>query len=542
MFEKYIDDVKNERIIVNEYIKLAIKRFEDFRNRSDIYFNINKVNHVINFIQTIKHYVGEYAGKPFELQPWQCFIIASIFGFYRVDNNKRLVNNVFLFLARKNGKSALAAAIALYLLVADDENSPELVFAANSREQSKILLEITTNFAKSIDKNEKFIKIYRNEIKTDFNKGKAKIVSADAGKLDGLNLSSFIIDEYHEAKDTKMYDVLASSQGMRKNPLSIIISTAGFSTQSPCKSLFDTSIQILRGVKTDDSFFCALYTTDENDDYTNNKNWIKANPNLNVTISEDFIKNQILKAKNDNSAEFGVKTKTLNIWCSNSDTWLSHDRIIKSIQNVDIETFKDKIAYVGVDLSVVSDLTAVSFLIPNNNIFYFKNYYYLPQSTIDEHKNKEFYKKMYYEKQITLTPGNVVDYDYILKDIMNKSTTLQIQGVYYDTYNSTQFAINATEAGLNMIPFSQSLANFNAPTKEFDRLLRSNKIVIDNNYLNIFCMQNAVLKFDHNQNCKPVKVDEKNSKKIDGVIAMIEALGGYLITPKFDNEIYTFTF
>ena len=540
MYQQYIDEVNNNIITTNEYIKLAVKRFESFKKRSDLYFNEDKVNHVVSFIESIKHYLGEYHNKPFILEKWQHFIIASIFGFYKKSNDKRLVNNVFLFLSRKNGKSALASAIGLYLLIADGENSPEIVFAANSREQAKILLDITTNFAKTIDSKEKYIKIYRNEIKTEFNKGKAKVVSSDAGKLDGLNLSSYIIDEYHEAKDTKMIDVLASSQGMRKNPLGIVISTAGFNTQSPCKSMFDTSIEILRGIKTDDSFFAALYTLDENDNYTDEKNWIKSNPNLDITITNDFIEKQIVKAKNDSSAEFGVKTKTLNIWCSSNDVWLSHDRIIKSMKDIDLEVFKDKIAYVGVDLSVVADLTAVSFLIVDEGKYYFKNYYYLPHIALDEHKNKEFYKKMFYEKQITITAGNAVDYDYVLNEIIEKSKILQIQGVYYDTYNSTQYAIKATELGLNMIPFSQSLANFNSPTKEFERLIRNNKLVIDNNYLNVFCMTNAVLKFDHNQNCKPVKVDEKNSKKIDGVIAMIEALGGYLLQPKIDVEIFTF--
>jgi phage terminase large subunit-like protein len=157
---------------------------------------------------------------------------------------------------------------------------------------------------------------------------------------------------------------------------------------------------------------------------------------------------------------------------------------------------------------------------------------------LGEHEQKELYKKWHFEKQIILTSGNAVDYDYILADILKINKICPIYAVFYDTYNATQFAINATEQGLNMQPFSQSLANFNRPTKEFERLARSNKIIIDNNEITRFCFSNVVLKYDHNDNVKPTKSSNKN--KIDGVISMLTALGGYLQIPKYDTSIYTF--
>ena len=187
-------------------------------------------------------------------------------------------------------------------------------------------------------------------------------------------------------------------------------------------------------------------------------------------------------------------------------------------------------------MASVSDMTAVSYMIPKDDKFYYFTDYYLPQSALEGNPNSEKYKEWRRRGLLTITSGNVCDYDYITSDMMKMSQTVMIEGIYYDSYNATQWAINAVSQGLNLIEYSQSLANFNKPTKEFERLIKSDKIIIEDNEITRWCFNNVDLKSDHNENVKPVKGGNK-FEKIDGVIAMVEALGGYLDTPHYNNEI-----
>ena len=534
-YYNYIQDVLNNRVIACKTIKLACNRFLSFLEKDEYYFDAKAVERVINFISLIRHYLGKHCGKPFILQAWQTLIIASVYGFKYKKDDTRVCRNAFILMSRKNGKSALCAALSLYHLIADNEAAGEIFFAANSREQAKILLSITSNFAKSLDSKGKTISTYRDLIK--FNNNFIKVVSSDTSKLDGYNLSFAIIDEEHEAKDSKMIDIISSSMGMREQPLLIEISTAGFNTFSICKQKYDTAKEILNGLKTDDSLQAFIYELDEDDSWDDANTWQKANPNLNVTVTADFIQSEITKAKNTSSLEVSVRTKNLNQWLSTSNVWIPDVHIINSTQKLDIKNFSSLCCYCGVDLSAVSDLTAVSYLIDTNDKYYFFNRYYLPESALSDNSNSELYKKWKRQNLLNITPGNVTDYDFIKNDILKTNNIVYIDSIYYDSWNATQFAISATEAGLNMCPFSQATGNFNRPTKEFERLLLSDKIVIDDNEITRYCFKNVTLKTDHNDNAKPIKSIRQN--KIDGVIAMLQALGGMLQQPQFNNQIFT---
>ncbi|KAA6338633.1 hypothetical protein EZS27_013376 [termite gut metagenome] len=535
-YYRYAADVLENKTLACEAIHLACARFFKFLENDNYYFDVEAVNRVIRFIGLIKHYLGKYNGKPFKLESWQTFIVACIYGFKYKSNNKRVCRNVFILMARKNGKSALCAALSLYHLVADNEASSEIFFAANSREQAKILLSITSNFAKSLDRKGKKLITYRDTIK--FKNNFIKVVSSDTSKLDGYNLSFAVLDEFHEAKDTKMYDIISSSMGMREQPLLISISTAGFNQFGICKQQYDTAKEVLNGVKQDDSMQAFIYELDSTDQWDNPANFIKANPNLNVTVTTDFITSQILKAKNTPSLLKSVKTKNLNIWVqSDSETWIDNGIILKSTKKLNISDFAGKTAYFGVDLASVSDLTAVSCMIIDNGKYYFFTYYYLPSSALKDNSNAELYKQWKQRKLLNITAGNVTDYDYITSDLMKLSAIVQINSIAYDSYNATQWAIDCTAKGLPLQPYSQSLWNFNKPTKEFERLVLSNNIIIDDNEITRYCFSNVSLKSDHNDNVKPIK--SVRQQKIDGTISMLEALGIYLNAPQFNNEIFT---
>lgn len=534
-YYQYIQDVLNDKVIACKSIKLACNRFLTFLEKDTYYFDAKAVERVINFISIIKHYLGKYCGKPFILQAWQTLIIASIYGFKYKKDDTRVCRNAFILMARKNGKSALCAALSLYHLIADNEAAGEIFFAANSREQAKILLSITSNFAKSLDSKGKTISVYRDLIK--FKNNFIKVVSSDTSKLDGYNLSFAIIDEEHEAKDSKMIDIISSSMGMREQPLLIEISTAGFNTFGICKEKYNTCKEILNGLKEDDSLQAFIFELDNDDNWDDETTWIKANPNLDVTVTSDFLQSEITKAKNTSSLEVSVRTKNLNQWLSTSNIWIPDFYIINSTQKLNIEDFSNLSCYVGIDLSAVSDLTAVSYLFDTDGKYYFINRYYLPESALTDNSNAELYKRWNRQGYITITDGNVVDYDYIKNDILRTNNIVYINSIHYDSWNATQFAISATEAGLNMCPFSQSIGNFNRPTKEFERLLLNNQIVIDDNEITRYCFKNVVIKTDHNDNSKPTKSIRQN--KIDGVIAMLQSLGGMLQEPRFNNEIFS---
>lgn len=533
----YVEDVLNGKIVVGELIKLACQRFKDDLQREDIYFNESVVDKAINFIGTLKHFMGKSSGKHFKLENWQQFIIANIVGWYWTDGNTRRFTSSYIEVSRKNGKTALAAALCLYYLIADGEDGAEVDLAANSKEQAKIAFEFCSSFSKQLDPKGKYLKPYRDNVQFALNNSKLKVFAADDSKLDGFNASFGLIDEYHAAKNSKVRDVIKSSMGMRNNPHLCTITTAGFDKTLPCYKLRSTSIEILNKLKTDDSMFIAIYSLDDKDDWTDKDNWVKCTPNLNITVTSKYIKEQVQSAINNPSEEVGVKTKTLNLWCDVADVWLPESYIVKASKDIHLEDFRDCECYIGVDLSATSDLTAVSYLIEKDNIYYFKTDYYLPESALVDKPDREIYKLWKQQGLITITAGNVTDYDYITNDIVAASNILNIQKIGYDKWNATQWAIHATEIGLPLEEYPQTMGNFNRPTKELERLILSGNTVIDNNEITRWCFRNVELKSDYNGNVKPNKGIK--SKKIDGVIAIIQALGMYLTVPHYSNEILT---
>ena len=531
-YKEYAIGVVEGRIISCKYIKQACERYLSWFDKYE--FRKDKVDRVVNFITKLKHFTGSHNGKPFELMPWQIWVVSSIFGFY--NNNKRVINSVYIEIARKNGKTAFISAICLYCLIADGENGGEIDFLANNAKQAKIAFDMCSNFLQSIDKKGKYFQRYRDRIKFDKTKSFIQVLSSEASGLDGFNSSVFCLDEAHEQKDSRLYDVMVSSQGMRTNPLGLIITTAGFNKFGFCYPYRRTCTEILSGAKEDDSTFTAIFTLDEEDDWDDENVWIKSNPNLGVTVQTDYIRRQINSAKLNTSLEVGVKTKNLNMWCSSAEVWINNDLLLESTSEVNLDNFNECTAFIGVDLAAVSDLTATSVMIPFEGKFYFKNFYYLPESCLNNNINSQVYLDWYKHGYLTLTSGNVTDYDIVTKDLLNVSEKIYIDKVAYDQYNSTQWAIDCTGEGLPLIPYSQALWSFNRPTKEFERLIKMGKIIIDNNPITRWCFSNIAIKQDYNENIKPVKGGTAN-QKIDGAIAMIEALGIYLDQPQYNNQI-----
>ena len=538
-YVNYAKGVLDGTITAGQYIKLACKRFIERFNRDDMYFDVADVDKRIIFISKLKHTTGQHFGHRFKLLDWQQFCIANIFGWKWKETNKRVTQNVLIFVSRKNGKTALCAAIALASIICDGEHDMEIDLVANNAKQAGISLKHIQMFIKSIDPNEKLFKRFRNEVRIPALESNIQVLASDAMGLDGYSASVCILDEFHANKNWDIYNVMRSSMGARLNPLMICITTAGFliGDAYPCYSMWQADIDILKGLKEDDSVFAAIFQKDDEDQWDDNRIWEKFCPSLNQTVSPDYIRTEINSAKNNTSLETGVRTKTINEWCQSEDIWLPHDLIKRNMQSFEIEDLIEMGVTelgVGVDLSAISDITAVSLCAKVDEKFYFKNYSFLPEDCLQTGVNHQLYFDWKRKKQIHVTDGNVVDYDYIIALLQEIDEKIMLSKVYYDSWNATQFAINMTEKGFDMIPFSQAIGNFSRYTKAFERELRLGNIVIDDNLVTQFCFDNVTLKHDINENVKPCKGISK-SAKIDIVIAMIQAFATQLDADNYLN-------
>lgn len=536
-YYQYAEDILSGKIVACELIKLACQRYLSFFSKYE--FRPEECEKFIRFCSHLHHFTGKFNGKPFLLLPWQQWIIYNIFGFYKKNTNDRVTTSVYIEVARKNGKSMFISAIANYMLFS--EQGAEVDVVANSAKQAALLFTMAKLSSKTLPKAKKYLKFYRDSIKLDKTNSKLQVLSCNPETADGLNPLMYVYDELHEANDEgrKMWQVMSTGQGMRDNPIRIAITTAGFDKFGYCYTLRSTCVDILNNLKKNDSQFTAIYTLDSADiqDWTNEKNWIKANPSMGNIVRIDKLREYVSDAKNNNSEMVNVLTKNFNIWCDSASLWLNNEQVVKCTQEVDIQDFKGGYGYIGVDLSATSDLTAVSLLIPDfNEKYVFKTWYFLPESCLYNNENSDKYQAWQREKKLIITHGNVVDYDYITKTIIDINKVITITKVSYDSWNSTKWAVDAESAGLPLSPYSQSIASMNRPTKEFERLVNSGAAIIDNNQLTRWCVNNADVKEDWNDNRKIVK--NSKMKKIDGAVAMIMALGGYLSEQKFSNEIF----
>ena len=538
----YVKGVLDGSIVACEYIKLACKRTIDFDNRDDMYFDEEDVTRRINFIWKMRHSTGEHNRQHFKLLPWQLWLVSQIFGWKWKDTGYRVTRKVFLMISRKNGKTAICSALSLAAMVGDAQSGQEIDIIANNSKQAGICFDQIKNYAESVDPLRKIFQTYRSEIRVPYFKSKIQVLSSESMGLDGWNSSVVIFDEFHAQKNWDLYNVMKSSQAAREQPLMIVLTTAGFliGEAYPCYSTWETCIDILRKDKQDDAYFSAIYQLDEGDDWQDEECWIKCSPSLDQTVFRQFMREELTAAKNNVSLENGIRTKTLNEWRQSENVWLPYELLKSNMQPMTVEDMSNlpnvSYAYIGVDLSAVSDLTALSLMVESEGKFYFKSWAFVPEDCLLSGQNAMRYRDWQKMGYIDVTDGNVQDYDYILSKIREIDSIIPIAGVYYDQWNAVQFAVNATNIGLPMYPYSQALGNFNRPTKMFELLLKKGDIVMDYNTMVLWCFANSTLKYDFNDNCKPIKADTKNGK-IDTVIAMLQALGGYYLDNNFTQDL-----
>jgi phage terminase large subunit-like protein len=533
--KKYIENIKSGKIKGCVEVHQAIKRYESDLLRQDLYFDLDKVNHVFTFFSYLQHTKDRYALQYFKLEPWQKFFISQIFGWYWSNTHKRRFQEIYFSVAKKNGKTALAAGIMLYCELFDGSGN-RLVLASNSREQAMdIDFEACNNFATNLDPNEEYLTRKHNTV--HYNNSVLKCISSETRSKDGLGLKVFYIDEFHEFRNWDLYNNLKSSQIDLEEKLGIISTTAGTNKSYPCYEMHTTAKEILAGLKQDDQFFALIYTLDEGLDWKNPANFIYSNPNLGVTVVEKNLLDEITRGKNNVSLENDIKTKNFNLWCDVAKTWIPDNYILKASKQLDFSYFEGESCVIGVDLSEVSDLTCVSFQFIMAGNYHYINKYYLPVENLNNTVDQTTFQN--WEKQgfITLIAGNRIDYVQIANDIQSitEKYNIYISAIGYDSWHAKPFATDMKNRGYKMLPVPQSIGKFSAGTLEFERLMLGGNIILDNNKITRWCFANCSLATDANGNKKPSK--SKSANKIDGAIAILTALNCQLSMPQYSYNI-----
>lgn len=538
--EVYAEHVRDGKVLACEYVRLAVERyFNDMDNALDLgwCFDRRAAVRAIRFIENLKHTKGEWAGQRFRLEPWQQFILWNIFGWKNADGTRRF-RYAYIEIARKNGKTALSAGVGLYMLFADGEARPEVYSAATVKDQAKICFADAVAIVKATDlKN--YLTPFRNSIAYEARGGQFKPLSSDYGSHDGLNPSCGIIDEFHAHKDSGMFDVIKSAFGARRQPLMFVITTAGFNKSGACYAYRENVIKVLRGVNQDDSLFGIIYTLDNKEEWDNPRMWIKSNPNLGVSLSAEYLADQVRDAKNRPEAVRNVMTKNVNLWVDAERTWILDDVWMKCIGTTALAALKGCTCWGGLDLSNVSDITAHVLLFNEDGHFQLLPHFWIPEDRMQEKIRKENinYDRWVRDGYITVTPGNIIDYDFVKADILRYVAEYDLQSTAFDRWNSSQTILDLQEEGMRFSPFGQGYGSMSAPTKEFEKLVLAGKIEHFGNPVLRWMLASTVVMTDPAGNIKPDK--SKSSQKIDGIVASIMALGEWMTAKSAeDNDPY----
>ncbi|WP_099877399.1 terminase large subunit [Streptococcus suis] len=488
-----------------------------------------KADRAVTFINNLSHTKGKWAGKRFDLLPWQEQIVRDLFGIVKEDGNRQFLT-AYIEIPKKNGKSELAAAIALYLLYADNEASAEVYGAACDRNQASIVFDVAKQMVQMSRPLEKRSKIMgaTKRIVNYSNAGFYQVLSAETGTKHGLNVSGLVFDEIHAQPNRHLYDVLTKGSGdAREQPLFFIITTAGTDRNSICYELHTKALDILNGRKKDTSFYPVVYGLSDEDDWNDEANWLKANPSLGHTIGIDRVREAYQQAL-DNPAEENVfKQLRLNMWTSSSVAWIPEHVYAKGNDPIQYESLKGRSCYAGLDLSSTSDITAFVLVFPprfEEENYIVLPYFWLPEDTLELRCRRDHVLYDVWERQgyIKTTEGNVVHYGFIEKFIEDLSEIYHIKEIAYDRWNATQMVQNLEGMGLTMVPFGQGYKDMSPPSKELYKLMMEGKIQHGGHPVLKWMGQNVVMRQDPAGNIKPDK--EKSVEKIDGIVALIMGL------------------
>lgn len=492
-------------------------------------YDKKKADRAVTFIENLCHTKGKWAGTPFWLLPWQEQLIRDIFGIVKPDGNRQF-RTAFVEICKKVGKSELAAAVALYLLYADNEPSAEVYGAAADRQQASIVFDVAKQMVEmspALMKRSKLMGATKRIVNYS-NAGYYQVLSAEVGGKHGFSVSGLVFDEIHTQPNRQLYDVLTKgSSDARQNPLHFIITTAGNDRHSIAYELHTKAVDILEGRRVDPTFYPVVYGLKDDEDWEDEENWYKVNPSLGYTVDIERLRDAYREAKQNPADEITFKWLRCNMWVSSTVAWISDAIYMRGNESIEAASLEGRDCYAGLDLSSTGDITALVLIFPprdENEKYVLLPYFWIPEETIPRRVKANSVPYDIWEKQgyIMSTEGNVIHYDFIEKFIIYLSEKYHILEIAVDRWNATQMIQNLEGEGFTIVPFGQGFSSMSAPTKEFYRLLMEGRIIHGGNPVLRWMAGNVVIDTDPAGNIKVTKA--KSKEKIDGIVAAIMAL------------------
>jgi len=486
----------------------------------------SRADRVVRFISHLKHSTGEWAGKPFNLMDWQEEIIRRLYGTLNPDGTRQY-RTLWFEVPRKNGKTELGAGgITLPLLYIDGEMGAQIYSAANDKDQAGLVFSAAAPMVEQSPSLDRVSKIYPPQKRIVYHRNRSfyTAVSSEAYTKDGLNAHGIIYDELHAAPNRELWDVLTTSQGSRRQPLTAVTTTAGYDRNSICWEQHDYACKVRDGIIDDPTWLVIIYAAPDDADWTDEDVWRECNPALGVFRSLDEIRTLCKKAQETPALEMTFRRLYLNQWTSSVERWMPMDKWDACGNPVDLWDLRGKPCYAGLDLAATTDLTALSLVFPRDGRYDTIMHFWIPGDTAQEKEKRDRVPYALWIKQgyITATEGNVIDYYSIQQKLEEYKGLYDIKEVAFDRWGATKLSQDLTDAGFVMVPFGQGFASMNAPTKELMNLVLSEKLNHGGNPVLRWNADNIVVRTDPAGNLKPDK--EKATQKIDGVVALIMAL------------------
>jgi phage terminase large subunit-like protein len=536
---RYAEAVVAGEIAACRWVKLACQRQLDdlarFKGKAAAYqFNpklrdregrvFHPADNLCAFIERLPHVKGPLAGERIKLEPWQVFILTAVFGWVKPEGTRRFRRS-YIEVPRGNAKSTLSSAVALYMLAADGEGGAEVYSLATTRDQARIVFGDAQMMArKSLGFRSRFgVEVGAHNLHVLATGSKFEALSAEGSTLDGLNIHFGCVDELHAHKTRTVYDVVETGTGKRDNSLLWVITTAGSNRAGICYEIRTFVNRLLEGLFEDDSQFGIIYGLDDADDWTSEEALIKANPNWGISVRPEVLLPLQAKAMQMPSAINNFKTKHLNEWVNADTAWMDM-RAWEACADPDLseDDFLGEPCYIGVDLASKVDIAVKAKVFARDGKVYAFLNYYLPESAVEDGRNSQ-YSGWARRGLLTVTPGNVTDFDQIEAELVSDASRFQIVEVPFDPFQATQLSAHMLAEGLPMVEMRPTVLNFSEPMKQLEALVLQRRLVHNGDPILSWMISNVVCHRDAKDNIYPRKEREEN--KIDGVVALIMALG-----------------
>ena len=531
---KYCEDVEKGKVVVNKWIKLAVKRFRSDMEKSKkddfpYYYDENAADRYVQCCELLKLYQDEFAGQPLHLEPWQCFVMCQTMGWKYKETGARRFNTVFCFVGRKNGKSVMASTLLIYDVLFT--NGGQALCVATKRDQARIVFDSAKNMIRQNSILSKRLQTYEStyRIVNSLLSSRIEAMSSEADKFDGLSPSLIVADELSAMKDYSIIKILKSGQGARKDRLLFQITSGSDNLGSCGKSEFDRSCKILQGIIEDDNYLPILYCLDDGDDWKNPKVWPKANPCIGVSLKKDFLEKSAREAEQVTALQVEFQCKNCCLWLSNEHSWIADSKWVKCMKNDQPDLNKPYYSNLSLDLSKVNDLSSLTLCVYQEGKYYMKHWLYFPKDSLPDRikTETEQWRKWFDDGIVTPTPGYTIDYDWILKQIETISADYNVIEILIDPYNSSKI-VNDLSDSFDIIPISQTLKSLSPFTKSYELEVLNGNIVDPNPFMR-WAMSNAMVYIDPNDNCKVIKNSrmgkDVKTLHIDPIICSVMGVG-----------------